>query len=61
MPNSKFSSDILISLATAPLLITLVGGKALAEFMKEVGQASEEIFRGDRLPVLQIRSPNEPE
>lgn len=45
-------SDILLSAVTAPLLIGLVAGKAITEFLTQAGAESEEIFRGDRLPVL---------
>lgn len=54
MPNSQMPTKILLSLSTAPLLLILIGGKALTEFVKEVGQATEEVFRGDRLPILKI-------
>jgi len=46
--------ELLISLATAPLLIGLVGGKALAEVSQEIGKLAEEVFRGDRLPLLNL-------
>lgn len=52
--------DILISLATAPLLLGLIGGKALAEAIREMGVLSEEIFRGDRLPLLNFPVNPEP-
>lgn len=57
MPNFKFppiSTDLLLSLGTAPLLLALIGSKALAEMVQTVGQVSEEVFRGDRLPILKI-------
>jgi hypothetical protein len=54
MLDFKFPTQILLSLGTAPLLLILIGGKAVATAMTELGQASEEIFRGDRLPVLRI-------
>jgi len=39
--------------AGAGLLVTgLVVGKVIAKFAQEMGSLSEEIFRGDRLPVL---------
>lgn len=44
--------DIALSLATAPVLIALVGGNAIAQTLQELGSLSEEIFRGDRLPQL---------
>lgn len=49
---ASLAPEILISLATAPVLALLVGGKALMEGVREVGVWSEEIFRGDRLPLL---------
>jgi hypothetical protein len=54
MPNSQMPTKILLSLTTAPFLLVLIGSKALSELLKEAGQATEEIFRGDRLPILKI-------
>jgi hypothetical protein len=54
MAKSKLSSDVLVSVATAPLLVALVGSKVLAELVQKLGLASEEVFRGDRLPVLHM-------
>lgn len=51
--------QILIGLATAPLLAALVGGKLLASTLETVGHWSEELFRGDRLPPLSS-SPSDP-
>lgn len=48
------SPELLLSLATAPLLIVLVGSKVFTEAARELGLLSEEIFRGDRLPVLNV-------
>lgn len=61
MPSSDFKvpTDLLLSLGTIPLLLALVGSRAVAEAMKDLGQASEEILRGDRLPPLKI-SPTDP-
>lgn len=47
-------TQILLSFSTVPLLLVVVGGKALASLMQDLGQTSEELFRGDRLPVLKI-------
>ncbi len=55
-PSSKtLPEQILVSVATAPLLATLLGSKSMANLMAELGQLSEEIFRGDRLPLLPIQ------
>jgi hypothetical protein len=34
------------------VLAVLLGSKAVLQVMREVGEASEELFRGDRLPIL---------
>lgn len=44
--------DVLLPLGTATALGVLLGGKAFFETLQAIGQASEEVFRGDRLPVL---------
>jgi hypothetical protein len=42
------------------MLLMLIGSKALAEVIQDIGQASEEIFRGDRLPILHIHPEAKP-
>lgn len=44
--------QIVLSLVTVPLLTGMLAGKVLIDFIQEMGQMSEEIFRGDRLPVI---------
>jgi hypothetical protein len=46
--------NLWISLMTGPLLLGILGTKALSEVMQQVGIASEELFRGDRLPLLNL-------
>lgn len=46
--------EILVSLATGPLLLGVLCGRASLKFLQALGEASEEVFRGDRLPVLQF-------
>lgn len=46
--------QVLLQLSTAPMLVTLLVGKTLAETAQAIGEASEEVFRGDRLPVLKF-------
>lgn len=50
--SAGFPSDMLLSLATVPAVLGLWGGKALTSLMRDIGEASEEVFRGQRLPVL---------
>lgn len=47
-------SRLLVSLATGPFLLGLVAGRALEHLLQDLGKASEELFRGDRLPVLPL-------
>ncbi|HEY9814248.1 MAG TPA: hypothetical protein V6D20_00355 [Candidatus Obscuribacterales bacterium] len=57
MSQSRFTSELLLSAATVPVLLGIMGGKLMADVMLSVGQASEELFRGDRLPVLHRTTP----
>ncbi|MDJ0553929.1 MAG: hypothetical protein QNJ68_05740 [Microcoleaceae cyanobacterium MO_207.B10] len=52
VPSSKISSELLLSLATGPVLLAMLANKAINELLPEIGLYSEEIFRGDRLPML---------
>ena len=51
-------TDLAVSLASAPLLLTVVVGQALLSQLIQLGVESEELFRGDRLPLLPLL-PNE--
>ncbi len=46
--------EILLQLGTGAVLLTMLGGKVAAQTLQTIGQASEEVFRGDRLPVLKL-------
>jgi hypothetical protein len=60
MPASYFHRiSLLTSFSTAPLLITLVGGRLAIQAMRELGTASEEIFRGELLPPLRFPEPTQ--
>jgi hypothetical protein len=50
--SSLTPANLWLSLATAPFLLSLVAFKSLSQSLIEIGEASEEIFRGDRLPML---------
>jgi hypothetical protein len=50
--NLPIPSNILLCLATLPLLGGLLVAKAAASFVTSMGVESEEVFRGSRLPVL---------
>lgn len=51
--------DLLLSAATVPLLAVLIAGRAVNEVMMSLSQVSEEVFRGDRLPILRFTQPHE--
>lgn len=55
----RFPQDWLVSLATTPVLMTFLGTKALYEMLLNFSSSSEEIFRGDRLPVLHFPQADE--
>lgn len=46
--------QIMLQMGTAPLLLAVVAGKAAAQTVQAIGQASEEVFRGDRLPAIEF-------
>ncbi|NJN85528.1 MAG: hypothetical protein HC881_03440 [Leptolyngbyaceae cyanobacterium SL_7_1] len=56
--NSKveFPTEIILSLATAPVLIGILSLEAIASGLQAAGISSEEVFRGDRLPILHLSS-----
>ena len=41
-----------MSVITVPTLATLLLGRAVLAGLHDLGEASEELFRGDRLPTL---------
>lgn len=52
--DNLIAIEVAISLVTVPALVALVGAKALTEAAHSLGQWSEELFRGDRLPLLNV-------
>ncbi len=58
-PRDRMPSQWLLSTLTPPLLGSLVVGDALLAGLIDLGQMSEEVFRGDRLPMLPFPSPSQ--
>ncbi|NCO74137.1 MAG: hypothetical protein GW795_11975 [Cyanobacteria bacterium] len=58
--SSKKSDQILsqmaLSLLTPSVVITQLLGNEIMELLENMGKASEEIFRGERLPILKNHS-----
>lgn len=42
----------LVAIATPPILGALASARAIGSALDQLGATSEELFRGDRLPVL---------
>ena len=51
-PTQIEAHELLLSAATVPLLAGLVAVRVASDMMMSLSQASEEVFRGDRLPIL---------
>jgi hypothetical protein len=48
----EIPTDFCLSLAAGPLLLGVISLEAVLSGLKSVGINSEELFRGDRLPLL---------
>lgn len=44
--------SLLLQVGTASILLLLIAQKATGQALEALGEQSEELFRGDRLPVL---------
>lgn len=44
--------SLLLQIGTASILLLLTAGQATTKTLEALGEASEELFRGDRLPIL---------
>jgi len=44
--------SLILEIGTASILLLLTSQKVTVEALESIGQASEELFRGDRLPIL---------
>ncbi|MBE9222118.1 hypothetical protein IQ215_05350 [Cyanobacterium stanieri LEGE 03274] len=55
-PNhNPFILELGISLLTPPILLGLTISREVGEMMDNLGSASEEIFRGQHLPILKTK------
>jgi hypothetical protein len=46
--------SILLQMGTASVIMLVLAQKSATETLNALGKASEEVFRGDRLPILQF-------
>lgn len=51
--------SLLLQAGTASILMLVLAQKATVETLKAIGSASEELFRGSRLPTLDFPDHNE--
>lgn len=50
--------EVLLSFLTFPVIVGIVTAETVIREIQESTAASEEIFRGDRLPILPFPDPN---
>lgn len=50
--SSPLTPTIWLSLVTSPFILGFLALNFLSETLTQLGRASEELFRGTRLPVL---------
>jgi hypothetical protein len=48
--------SLLVSFVATPCLLAIVAIQASSDLLERIGLSSEEIFRGDRLPVIHFPS-----
>jgi len=53
----SLSPKVLLQIGTGTVLLAMLGIKAYSELIQTIGQSTEEILRGDRLPVLPFPEP----
>ncbi|ARV61324.1 hypothetical protein BZZ01_24305 [Nostocales cyanobacterium HT-58-2] len=49
----------LLQIGTASVLLLVLASKTAGDTLQALGEASEELFRGDRLPILDFPEQNE--
>ncbi|MDJ0674163.1 MAG: hypothetical protein QNJ36_01970 [Calothrix sp. MO_167.B42] len=57
----EIPQSFLLQLGTASTMAILVAQKATSETFIALGEASEELFRGERLPILDFPEPLKPQ
>ncbi len=55
MENSKTEqilSQIALSLLSPPIVVLFLMEKGALQLLEDIGESTEEIFRGERLPII---------
>ncbi len=58
LPLFGIPQSFLLQIGTASILLLLTTQKSTVKALESMGQASEELFRGDRLPILPFPDDN---
>ena len=53
-PSVPKTTKIGLSLGAIPVLLVTIATEAVSKSLIEIGQAAEEVFRGDLLPILHV-------
>jgi hypothetical protein len=53
--------SILLQMGTTSVIMLVLAQKTATETLNAIGQASEELLRGDRLPILDFPKDNYPD
>lgn len=61
-PNNRsvpkgLPSELVIGALVPPVLLGLLASRALADVVTQVGLVSEQLYRGERLPTLNVSDP----
>ncbi|AFZ48106.1 hypothetical protein Cyast_2156 [Cyanobacterium stanieri PCC 7202] len=54
--DNSFLLEIGMGLLTPPILLGITISREVGEIMESLGEASEEIFRGQHLPILKNKN-----
>ncbi|WP_202950937.1 hypothetical protein [Prochlorothrix hollandica] len=60
-PGLRVSLQVLLGLGTGSLLLGLTLGQGVLQTLVELGELSEELLRGDRLPILKAPASTVPD
>ncbi len=52
-------NDLMIPIVTLPVLALVLTVRTTSRLLNEVGQLSEELFRGHRLPIVEFEASEE--
>ncbi len=57
-PGLSIPTEICLTFATCSLIIGILGLQTISKCLQSAGMASEEVFRGELLPILHFPNPS---